>query len=306
MVTSLPLFKEFIMSEVITLNKKTQAIFPYVKDKLLIDLANGTQVVKEQNAIQRQQTSSIWSRVKNGLSGQSAMRQANINEHLNVGLESCQNLLNELSQDVAKHSIALIELESRQQGLSNNIIELIHFSVDLKKELADVKSEVTSLKRIMMADLQMNRLMDKWKAGGLNQLSPLGRCYTVLDALYWGAFGQFVRNDINNKDASEFFEHLRDKLIIRLQKDLDVESDRDVIRDEWLRLPENSDPQLQNVLSFQGNWCLNGPKDFPITFTATQWPEMTSHNRIQYQNIPFALMDIERVTKRLIAERFGG
>lgn len=288
------------MSEIIVLSEQTKTIFPYVADKAVIDLVNGLGVAQELNEVQKSRQS--WRhRFLDGLSGKTQMRQTHINEHLATGLETCKNLVLELAKDIEKHSIALLTINNKVQNLEGNLAEVIDFSIGLKGELADLKNEFGSQQRILLAEQQMSRLMDKWAAGGLNQLSPIGRCYAVLDALYWGAFGNYVRQD---KEAQDFLDNLRDKLIIRLQNDLGVDRGRDLIRDEWLRLPENVDAQLQEVLAYQGDWCLEQPKDYPTTFVATQWNQLPSQTRIEHQLLPFEMIDIERVTKRLIQDRF--
>lgn len=296
-----------IMSEIISLTPEIQAIFPYVSDKAMIDFVNGLHVAQELNAVQ-QSRHTLSTRFLDSLSGNGKMRQDNINDHMIHGLESCLGLFQELSHDMERHGVALLALEHSIQNLENSQIKMVHHVLDLKNavaehknELSDLKYELNANKRLILAEQQMNRLMDKWAAGGLNQLSPIGRCYAVLDALYWGAFGNHLRND---KNTSEFMDNLRDKLIIRLQNDLNISRDKDLIRDEWLRLPENTDAQLQTILAYQGDWSLKQPKDFSTTFTATQWQQLPSPERIEYQNVPFAMMDIERVTKRLIRDRF--
>lgn len=295
------------MSEIISLSTETKTIFPYVKDKAMIDFVNGLHVAQELHSVHKSR-SSLTQRFLDGLSGSGKMRQDHINDHMIHSLETCLGLFQELSHDMEKHGVALLALEHSIQNLENNLIDTVHYLADFKSEfnqyrheLNDLRHELNAHKRLVLAEQQMNRLMDKWAAGGLNQLSPIGRCYAVLDALYWGAFGNNLRNDAN---ASEFMDNLRDKLIIRLQADLNIGRDKDLIRDEWLRLPEHTDTQLQTVLAYQGDWSLTQPKDFSTTFTATQWQQLPSPERIEYQNVPFAMMDIERVTKRLIRDRF--
>lgn len=283
------------------LNAEAKSIFPFTTDKALVDLVNGMRVSKELNEIQKQRLS-LLHRVIDGVSGKSAMRQAHINDHVNTSLEVVKTLTQELTKDIEKHSVALITVNEYVANLQSNVAELADFTLNLKQELIDLKNDFSSQKRLVLAEQQVSRLMAKWEAGSMNQLSPIGRCYAVLDALYWGAFGHRMRQD---KDAVELLDDLRNKLIIRLRNDLGVERDRDVIRDEWLKLPENTDKPLQEALMFQGDWCLESPKDFSTTFTATQWNLLPTQARIENQNVPFAMMDIERATKRLINDKFG-
>ncbi|MDO5070257.1 MAG: diguanylate cyclase regulator RdcB family protein [Neisseria zoodegmatis] len=145
--------------------------------------------------------------------------------------------------------------------------------------------------------------MDKWEAEKFEGLTPIGRCYAVLDALYWGAFGHYLRLD-KNKDTQEFIEHLHDKIIIRLKKDFQVNSDQDFLLEDWLRPSEKSNDELQQILAYQGDWCLVQPSTYETTFTATQWPALDDDLRKQYQNIPFRMMDIQRVSQRMIRDRF--
>ena len=300
------------MSLPITQSSEIKSIFPYVTDKAIIDFVNGLSTAKELNTVQQHRLS-LQQRIFDNLSGKSAIRQTNINDHILSGLETCRGLFQELSKDIEHHGVALLTLESSIQNLEKHLIKTINFAADFKDEfnafaletqkgLDEIKHELNMQKRLTLAEQQMTRLMDKWAAGGLNQLSPIGRCYAVLDALYWGAFGNLVR--LNNTQTAEFLDNLQDKLIIRLQEDLGIERDQDLMRDEWLKLPENADQSLQDLLAYQGDWCLSQAQNYPTTFVATQWQTLPQPIRMENQNIPFVLMDIERVSKRLIQDRF--
>lgn len=302
--------KELKMSEIIQLTDETKKIFPYVADKVIIDYVNGLHVAQEQNTVQKQRTD-LFVRMCDGLSGKTTMRQTHINDHLIAGLEASKSLIMELSNDMQKHSVALFNLYDKVENLENNLAETVDFVVDLKHQMnglkgqiLDFKAEFNWLKRSHLAEQQMNRLMDKWKAGGLNQLSPIARCYAVLDALSWGALGDHLSKD--NHQVSEILDNLRDKMIICLAEDLGVDPDRDMHRDKWLELPENAQQQLQEVLAFQGNWCLDKPKRYETTFTATQWLPLSDELKKEYELIPFHMSNINRVTQYLINERFYG
>lgn len=300
------------MNSLIEIKAEHRSVFPYVQDKAVIDFVNGLSAAQDLNAVQKKR-SSLLNRFFDGISGQSAMRQNHINDHLITGLETCRSLCHEFARDIEQHGVALLCLEKSLQNVQQNLTTSVHkladfrqqfkeFADETAKELDGLKAEFGAAKRIYLAEQQVNRLMDKWAAGGLKQLSPIGRCYSVLDSLYWGAFGNMMRA---NREQEEFLDHLRDKLIIRLQEDMQIDSHQDLIRDEWIRLPEKADGQLQEVLAYQGDWCFEDPKDFPTTFTATQWNVLPSQERIDYQNVPFHNMDIDRVTKRLVRDRFG-
>ncbi|WP_315360870.1 diguanylate cyclase regulator RdcB family protein [Neisseria bacilliformis] len=295
------------MENPIVLSQTTKDIFPYVTDKLVVDFVNGIDVAKELNAAAKKRQG-LFARMLDGVSGKSAMRQQHTNDHLLNGLEACRGLFNELSGDVEKHSAAIIQINKALQTANETTVSLINatvefkqefkaFAADTQRQFAGLQNDLDATKRLFRADQQLNRLMDKWAAGGFATLSPIARAYAVVDALKWGAFGERMRLDGDNR---EFMENLRDKLVRQLREDLKLENTEiGVLKEDWTRQPENVPADLLEALQFQGDWCLNAPDVFSTTLLATQ-PLLPEYRR-EVPNIP----TVQTVAKHLVSDTFA-
>ncbi|MCP2039894.1 hypothetical protein L1281_000473 [Neisseria sp. HSC-16F19] len=293
--------------DVIGLSSETAKIFPFVADKLVIDFVNGLDAAQDLNAAGKQH-SGLAARFLDGVSGKSALRQQHINDHLMNGLEACRQLFGELSRDVEKHSVAISRISNSLANCQRSVAALANYTAEFKdefngfvaqtqREFADLRNELSEQKRLIRAEQQLTYLTDKWAAGGFDALPPIARAFAVIDTLNWGAFGERMRLD---GDRSEFMEHLRHKLVIRLSHDLKVEPQSvvGVLKDDWTRLPENASAELMEVLQFQGDWCLRAPKVFRATLLATQ-PQQP-----EYAALVPSIPTVKQVVKHLVAESF--
>lgn len=287
-------------------------VFPYVKDKMVIDLVNGISVAKSQNQYAKQRNSKLLSRMLDNFSGKAALRQEEMNDNLIAGIETAHALIMELSQDITQHGVALLQVKDNINELQNNVGRLADGIMDIhsilqqhKNELNDLDQRLRNLQDDHYAVMQLEMLMTKWKAGGFHELSPMARAYTVLDTLHYGEFGQYLRYGQLDR-ISKYTDLLKDHLIIQLKEDLQVkEKNQGAILKDWLWLPENINQDLQDVLAYQGDWCWQNVEKNKNTFTATQWQALPSAEQTQYQHIPFAICSPELVGQRLVNERFS-
>lgn len=292
-------------------SKKITQVFPYVKDKMVIDLVNGLDVAKSQNQYAKQRNSKLLSRVLDSLSGRREMRQEEINDNLIASVETAHALIMELSQDITQHGIALLQVKDNINELQNNVGRLADEIMDIhnvlqqhKDELNDLESRLQDLKDDHYAVMQLEMLMTKWQAGGFKELSPMARAYTVLDALHYGEFGQYLRYGQLDR-IKKYTDLLKYKLTIQLKEDLHIKENQGATLKDWLWLPENVNQDLQDVLAYQGDWCWQNVEKNKNTFTATQWQALPSAEQTQYQHIPFAICSPELVGQRLVNERFS-
>ena len=289
------------------LSEETHKVFPFVKDKVIVDFVNGLDVANELN-VKNKKRSGLGDRILDSISGQSAIRQTNMNDHMINGLEACRQLMHELSDDIEKHSAAIIRINHSLQNTQQSVAQLAHYTAEFKNEFrefasntqqqfSDLQYELSSTKRLVLADQQLSRLMDKWSAGGFNDLSLISRTYAVIDTLNWGAFGERMRLDGDSKD---FIEHLKNKLLIQLNKDLNIqEPSIGILKEDWIHHSEKVKPELLEALEFQGDWCLNAPDAFATTLLATQ-PLLEEYKPL-VPNIP----TVERVVKYLVSDSFA-
>ena len=295
-----------ISNETVMLSAEAGKTFPFVHDKLICDFVNGLDVANELN-FQNKKRNGLAARFFDGLSGTSAMRQHHINDHLLNGLEACRQLFHEISGDVEKHSVAIIRINKSLQHTQQNITKLAQYTIDFKSEFKeftqktqrqfiDLEQNLNATKRLVLADQQLSRLMDKWAAGGYDDLSPIARAYVVIDSLKWGAFGERMRLD---GEYVDFIRHLEDKLLVQLKRDLEVDNTSiGILKEDWTRHSNDISKELVEVLEFQGDWCLDEPDSYAVTILATQ-PLLPEFKHI-VPNIP----TVSRVIKNLVSDSF--
>ena len=298
-------------------SKEIIKVFPYVKDKMVIDLVNGIHVAENQNQYAKQRNHVLLSRAMDALSGAAASRQAEINDPLIQGVKTCHALINELEKDITQHGAALLQVFERiDEVIESNVTTLADELCHVKDILQQHSGELNALKKDLQhlqddhnAIVQLESLMAMWSAGGLNELAPLSRAYAVLDALRWGDFGKFMRygkqehiQAYQKKHFQEYQKRLLNELIAQLSEDLQSESDQPVMRKDWLRLPDNSNQDLQQILAYQGSACWQDPKRNAYTFTATQWRTLPPEEQEQFELIPFAIQTPKHVAQRLTKE----
>lgn len=287
-------------------SKEIIKVFPYVKDKMVIDLVNGIHVAENQNQYAKQRNHDLLSRAMDALSGAAASRQAEINDHLIQGVKTCHALINELEKDITRHGVALLQVFERIDNVTTLADELCHVKDILQQhsgELNALKEDLQHLQDDHNAITQLEDLMAMWDAGDLNELAPLSRAYAVLDALRWGDFGKFMRYGKQER-IQAYQARLSNKLIAQLSGDL--QSDQPVMRKDWLRLPDNINQDLhqdlQQILAYQGSACWQDPKRNAYTFTATQWQTLPPEEQKQFELIPFAIQTPKHVAQRLTKE----
>lgn len=282
-----------------------KGIFPYAKDKILVDFINGCVSAKNWNEESKARTT-LLARSRDLISGKGKMRQDNINDQLLSAWEATGELINELAVDITQHGVALIKIEEALSKTQDGIIvvgeKVLEIEKKMLEQLADVRSDLQKIALDQRANEHMSQITSAWKAGKYTHLSPLARCFLAFDTLRWGAFGDRIRQ---GKAEQPLLEHLENEVIICLKNDFQVNKEEPLIRKDWLALT-NPNEDTQAILQFQGDFSYKNPTYFTYAFMATQWNHLSEEQRNQeeYKLIPFYIQNIEHVAKRMNQEFF--
>lgn len=294
----------------INLNLYKQSIsenISYLTDKMIVDFVNGLDTAKELNH-KAMMPNSFLRRNLSLISGRSQQSQANINDHMIAGLEACQNYFQEVMLSQQGHTHALVDIYQKLKSTQLQAAELTHYVLDFRQQiestLYSIEGRLDKIESYHNADIQMKFVLSKLKAEKFSKLPLLSQCYVVLDTLYWGDFGLHLRTYHNQDTKRELLSTLENELIATFKQNLNIGAKTDLHINQWLELPNTKEETyaLQEALSYQGDWSIDNYEYFPMTFMATQYNQLPSTKQASYKGLTLNMIDISRVTGRMIAE----
>lgn len=284
-----------------------QENIPYLADKMIIDFVNGLDAAKELNN-KNLQASGFFARNLSLISGKSQQTQANINDHLMVGLEACQHYFKEVLQSQHGHANTIIEIDRRLEKLQLHTVTVANYVSDFKQQIEQqvnvLHTRLDKLESFNDAREQMDYMLSKLKAEKFSNLCLLGQCYTILDTLYLGDFGLYMRSYPSDSKNDKLLNTLENELIATFKQNCNIGAKEDLHQDDWLCLPNSRQESqaLQHALEYQGDWSQHAPHEYPIVFMATQYNGLCEETKPKYKNINLNMIDISRVSKRMIGE----
>ncbi|VXD08703.1 conserved hypothetical protein [Enterobacterales bacterium 8AC] len=277
-------------------------VLPCLHEKFVVDLANGVDIVRDHTRTQQSQR--FFERLWHDLTGTNAQRQQAINASLADGVDSSLRWLIELTGSLAKSHYAITQVNDRVNQLVHHTAEIAHYAAETRSQLHQfaenvntrclaLEQEVQGLRQTQDGMLHLNRVFTRWQAGRYPQFSLAGRCYAVIEALRWGAFGDLLRSS----DASQhnvLIDDLRDRAITQMLRDADVTASERKNSDFWLAVP---DTHFGEGLAYLGDWC--DPHYHPVVSAITQTDQV----------LPLGMpirSTAERLASAMVDEVFGG
>lgn len=292
----------------ISSNDELCEVLTCLPEKFVVDFANGIVVTRDHVRVQQNRTG-YFARLYDGFSGQGARRQIEINASLADGVEGALTWLTELTESLAKSNFALAKVNERVATIYGAVTTLANYSVETHNRLADLSrslnarvdqlsSEIARVAFEQRAERQLEHVFNRWAAGRFGTFSYAGRCYSALEELRWGVFGDFCRNSKGTRVREEFLDDLTNRVIQQLvaEKGACQAGGRAPV-DEWIAFPSgrSSIPGAPEALAYMGDW--SEPDQHPFVFTVSQHP----------QALPLAvprLWSTERLAEALVSEVF--
>ena len=281
-------------------------ILACLPEKFIVDFANGIDITQDHLRVQK--NLSFFTRVKEGLSGQSSARQHAINSALADGVEASLTWLTELTSSLATTNYALTQVNDRVTSLVSDTATLAHYSADTREQLNALSLQVSQklshleqhLHRVDMlqrGQLHLDQIFSSWSAGRYSALPLAGRCYVALEELRWGAFGDVIRHG-DTHQANQMIDILKNKALAQLAADHGSLASARHDTHSWLswhagQILQNDWPE---TLNWMADWCTKDAH--PVIWSATQ----------KYDDLPLRmprLCSAERIATSMVDEIFS-
>lgn len=276
-------------------------------EKFVVDFANGIDVSRDHLRMQRNR-SDMFSRLYDGFTGQGARRQAEINAGLADGVEASLKWLTELTESLARSNLAISQVNDRVSALKLDVAEVADYAIQTRRQIERlsrrlsercglIEAEVMRIDFVQRAQLHLDHVFNKWRAGRYRSFSLAGRCYAALEELRWGDFGDYCRSQ-PGMQCQRFIEDLANRAIAQMTADTGMGVRARLDTNDWLAQPSGSDvlDDAAKALAYMGE-AFN-PDEQPLAYVVSQQP-----NRLP-PGVP-RLSSAERVTESLVSEVFA-
>lgn len=271
-------------------------------EKFIVDFANGIDVTKDH--LRAQKDRRFFTRLKEGIGGQSAARQQAINASLADGVEASLSWLTELTSSLATTNYALAQVNDRVTSLVADTATLAHYSADTREQLNTLAEKVNTrlsnleaqLNRVDMtqrAQLHLTQIFSGWRAGRFAALPLAGRCYVALEELRWGAFGDVIRHGARDQ-ADQMLDILKNNTLTQLAQDHNSPATARHDTRSWLAWQADQN-DWSETLDWMGDWC--NEEAHPVIWSTTQ----------RYDALPLRmprLSSAERIADSMVDEIF--
>ena len=227
--------------------------FPQLREKAVIDVVNGMEVVGDHLRWRDEHPGSILSRFWDSVTGETARRQQTLDRSVGGVLDGVKEWLTALQAAQANSDIAITRVAQRLR-------ETRRFVKDLEAKDQDLQRDVTAISQrldehIKHTDKQLSQVYEKlrresarnrawdavngigprWKKGEFDAFPPLLRALLAANALYWDEFGAFLRLDgSDEQDVTKLCEHARNTLGVLAYELLPAGQQGPATIEDWL------------------------------------------------------------------------
>lgn len=254
------------------------------RSKLLIDMVNCLDVADDHLRVSAQRQGLV-SRFFDSLTGAGSRRQAAIAQHQQTSLRAVVSVTNQLVRDLADNCHALEMTAQRLTHVEHALAEVAHAVADERAALQELRSSTqqqlaqvqTHLQRLDMrlaAHQHLTQLFDRWQAGKFDALAPATRIYVLMEDLYWGHFGEYLRRNPDDLHASNLLSQMQDKTMAQIRAETGLKFDDAMRLQNWLMLPAPQTPadeSLHECVAWLGSHT-DAQASQPIAYLCTQWP----------------------------------
>lgn len=309
--------------ELVVSNHNLESLYiecPQLKEKAIVDFINGLEVTDDLIRFREEVNSGFCSRIWQDLTGQTHMRQQQLDQNMAAGLHAVSDWLQVLQSNQVQSDLAITKISNKLSETRQGVMRLYLYYNELKTQVDDLMDHFDQLDdkfsklehKLQQVDAgrlaaqQMNAVYDKWEAGGLNEYPLLIRFYLVLDEMYWGDFGTYYRQHKSQYiEINRFIEQVKNKAKIQLKRDMqkiNMNNEqpfiwRSAVRDSLREL--NAD--RQHALAFLSNNAEQAIMPMPWLFN--QYLTNQSVEELAVDNVPYILdadNAVEHMTRNFI------
>jgi hypothetical protein len=273
---------------------------------MVVDFANNIMVAKD-HIREQQKPSGLFKRLLGGISGKGQRRQTEVNASLTESVDASLQWLTELTDSVAQSTHTLSLVQRRVSSLTENTAAIANYSADtrdmlghletrLSGKLSSLEQKVDLIDLKQAAQLNLERVINRWEAGRFNCFSLAGRSYVALEELYWGEFGDLCRQ-LPVDEHQPFLDDLKNRVQIQLAKDAKLDQSQRLPLMDWQSWPEQSAADAREAIMWLADRAT--PERSPMTVAICQQPEKLPGT------VPLRC-SAKRIADALVPEVFGG
>ena len=206
-------------------------VFPRLREKAVVDVVNGLEVVEDHLRWRDESPNSFLERLWDDLTGASARRQQAVDAGVRGVLRGMNEWLQGLQAAQTKSDIALARVAERLLETRQGVMKLQRRHRELKDEvvalerqledhIASTKGRLSNLQQALVVESTRSRAGDavllvkeRWRTRRYEAVPPLLRVLLAANDLYWGDFGAFLRlKGSDDEDACQLVRDARDVL----------------------------------------------------------------------------------------------
>lgn len=290
----------------LTKNSTLVKAFPALKEKFIVDFANGIDVLNDLNRVQKDRQSFV-SRMFDGFTGKSRRRQDQINANLKNGVEASLKWLVELTEELSLSNYAIVKVNDRVNELKFDVADLAKFSYSLKVELNhisdhfskrcdDMQRQIDQLKSRQDAIFHLNFVFDKLRSSNSwRSLTVSQKLYSAYEELRWGNFGSFLLLYPNH--SYEMLQALEQKTTLYLSDLFQIEVDKRIDLSNYLSSDVKEKSLEVEAIAYLGDWV--NKERAPFIHCALQ-------NGIECSSSVTIRPSPARISKHFVLEVFRG
>ena len=277
-------------------------IFPQLREKAVVDVVNGLEIVDDHLRWRDENPGSFLDRLWNGLTGASARRQQAVDRGVHGVLRGMNEWLQGLQAAQAESDIAMARVAERLLETRHGVTKLQERHRELREQVAlldrrleehieRTATKISALQRELddeKADRQAwNAVSDvnaRWRTSRFEAVPPLLRVLLAANDLYWSKFGAFLRlKGPDDRDARKLIDYARNVLANMAADFAAGEQSDSLIVDRWLDPLEDTTlpADWRDALAY----LLEGasPEEQPLVVSARMrlrgWKEELPRNR---------------------------
>ncbi|MCO4757563.1 MAG: hypothetical protein KC477_06050 [Oceanospirillaceae bacterium] len=286
-------------------NAEICEVLTCLPERMVVDFANNLTVAKD-HIREQKKPSGLFKRLLGTVSGKNQRRQIEVNASLTESVDASLQWLTKLTDSVAQSTHTLSLVQKRVSTLTENTAAIVNYSADTRDMLAHLETrlsgQLNSLEEKVdlidckqAAQLNLERVIARWEAGGFNCFSLAGRSYVALEELYWGPFGDLCRQ-LPINEHQPFLDDLKNRVQIQLAKDAKLDQTKRLSLEDWQRWPEQSPADARDAITWLADQAT--PERSPMTVAICQQPEKLPGT------VPLRC-SAKRITDALVPEVFG-
>lgn len=249
-------------------------VMPGLPHKIVLDVVNSINVAQDIERVQSDRNK-IRHRLMDSITGVASKRQKAVNENNTEAIRGLFDFAVGLAKSIELTTSVLTQVNNQLHEVNQHIEYLATDICELhgrleqyidwsQQRIAQLQETLTQIATEQRAHTHLERVVDKWAAGRLNQYSPLSQLYLVIDDLYWGNFGELCKCYPDSQACKDGIRHAQDKLLIQLQSNMETKASIELAK--WMPDKQILSQEEQRTLAYMGDWT-NKHQHFPLTAT---------------------------------------